>query len=388
MTSSDGKNLPQIDFLISRLRGVRSDLEAQTLIVDGLTSTVATLMTDLDTVETTVAGHQATLDDLTSDGNRGDIDVTGSGLTLTIGVGVVTYSKIQNVSGPNKVLGRVTAGAGVIEEIDVSAAARTVLDDATVAAMVDTLGGASSTGSGGLVRDTSPAIVTPTIASFINAGHSHGDASGGGTLNASAIAAGTMATARLGSGTASSASFLRGDQTWSTLPQTFPKFRYPVGFQAANLTAVTAFATGRTHVFYVGRAEKAYTTCQIRCRVTTAAVTITYCEVGVCKGSPTFATAPSGLTRVGWLDTSGSWNSTGQKTHTVALSNVAVGDHLWIAMSASATTMPVFRGSLADDLQSGWAARAPVRLSLMDGTETWTIFTATEVPPWCCIEID
>ena len=45
----------------------------------------------------------------------------------------------------------------------VTAAARTVLDDTTPAAMVDTLGGASSTGSGGLARATSPTLVTPLL---------------------------------------------------------------------------------------------------------------------------------------------------------------------------------------------------------------------------------
>lgn len=43
----------------------------------------------------------------------------------------------------------------------ITAAAATVLDDASVSAMVDTLGGASSTGSGGLVRANSPTLVTP-----------------------------------------------------------------------------------------------------------------------------------------------------------------------------------------------------------------------------------
>ncbi len=46
---------------------------------------------------------------------------------------------------------------------NITAAAKTVLDDATVATMVDTLGGASSTGTGGLVRKTSAALVTPDI---------------------------------------------------------------------------------------------------------------------------------------------------------------------------------------------------------------------------------
>lgn len=45
----------------------------------------------------------------------------------------------------------------------ITAAAATVLDDATVAAMVNTLGGASSTGTGGLVRAGSPALTTPDL---------------------------------------------------------------------------------------------------------------------------------------------------------------------------------------------------------------------------------
>jgi hypothetical protein len=50
----------------------------------------------------------------------------------------VTYAKIQNVSATDKVLGRVTAGAGVVEEI-------------------------ATTGSGNVVRATSPTLVTPTL---------------------------------------------------------------------------------------------------------------------------------------------------------------------------------------------------------------------------------
>src|SRR6185295_11362792 len=75
----------------------------------------------------------------------------------------------------------------------------------------------TSTGSTNVVLSNSPTIVTPTIASFTNATHTHADAAGGGTLNASAIAAGTVATARLGSGTANSGAYLAGDQTWKQL---------------------------------------------------------------------------------------------------------------------------------------------------------------------------
>ena len=62
--------------------------------------------------------------------------------TTQIDADAVTYAKIQNVSATDKLLGRSTAGAGDVEEIDCTAAARTVLDDATVAAMLATMGGA------------------------------------------------------------------------------------------------------------------------------------------------------------------------------------------------------------------------------------------------------
>ncbi|MEP7196071.1 MAG: hypothetical protein ABI851_06085 [Saprospiraceae bacterium] len=67
-------------------------------------------------------------------------DVTGTGIgsfATSIGIGAVTYSKIQNVSASNKVLGRTSAGAGVVEEI-------------------------ATTGSGSVVRSISPSLVTPT----------------------------------------------------------------------------------------------------------------------------------------------------------------------------------------------------------------------------------
>lgn len=60
----------------------------------------------------------------------------------------------------------VVSSSGSVWSFDsavITTAARTVLDDATVSAMLDTLGGASATGSGGVVRATSAALVTPNI---------------------------------------------------------------------------------------------------------------------------------------------------------------------------------------------------------------------------------
>ena len=48
-------------------------------------------------------------------------------------------------------------------ETALTSAARTVLDDTTVEAMVDTLGGATSSGTGGLVRITNASLITPTL---------------------------------------------------------------------------------------------------------------------------------------------------------------------------------------------------------------------------------
>lgn len=68
-----------------------------------------------------------------SDGDYGDIVVSSSGTVMNFDSAVVTT------------------------------AAKTVLDDTTVSAMLDTLGGTPATGTGAVVRATSPALVTPNI---------------------------------------------------------------------------------------------------------------------------------------------------------------------------------------------------------------------------------
>jgi len=52
----------------------------------------------------------------------------------------ITYAKIQNVSATDKLLGRSTAGAGVVEEIALTAAGRALLDDAAASDQRTTLG--------------------------------------------------------------------------------------------------------------------------------------------------------------------------------------------------------------------------------------------------------
>jgi len=55
-----------------------------------------------------------------TDGDKTDITVSGGGATWVIDPGVVSYSKLQNISASQRVLGRNTAAAGVTEEVTLS----------------------------------------------------------------------------------------------------------------------------------------------------------------------------------------------------------------------------------------------------------------------------
>ncbi len=73
-----------------------------------------------------------------TDGDKGDLTISGTGTVFTIDPDVVTYSKMQNVSATDKVLGRTSSGAGDVEEV-------------------------STTGNGNVVRATSPTVTSPVI---------------------------------------------------------------------------------------------------------------------------------------------------------------------------------------------------------------------------------
>jgi len=91
-----------------------------------------------------------------SDGDFGDITVSGGGTVMTIDADAVTFAKIQNIATA-KMLGRNTAGSGDIEEIDrVSSGERTAgtgtalrgFTPADIASMAGTHGGSGGSLAG------------------------------------------------------------------------------------------------------------------------------------------------------------------------------------------------------------------------------------------------
>jgi len=74
-----------------------------------------------------------------TDGDKGDITVSGGGAIWTIDAGVVTYSKIQSVSSADRVLGRTTT-PGAIQEIACTLAARNFLAQPDIGSERTTIG--------------------------------------------------------------------------------------------------------------------------------------------------------------------------------------------------------------------------------------------------------
>lgn len=131
----------------------------------------------------------------------------------------VTLAKMADLA-QDQFIGRTTASTGVPQTATITAAARTVLDDTTVGAMLDTLGGAAHTGTGGVVCATTPTLTSPVIAA------------GSGTAGSKmTVASGTVLTAEEAGaveydgdcfyvGLATSKRFVVGSEVWICLSST------------------------------------------------------------------------------------------------------------------------------------------------------------------------
>jgi len=130
-------------------------------------------------------------------------------LTVTRGQESITATSKNTAGKTYKMLAGLTAKDFNTDLSSLGVATATSINGSIIPSS-DTLVGRATTDT-----LTNKTLTAPTIADLTNATHTHQNAAGGGTLNASAIGAGTMATARLGSGTADATTFLRGDQTYA-----------------------------------------------------------------------------------------------------------------------------------------------------------------------------
>lgn len=145
------QNVSATDRLLGRVTSGAGDIEEVTCTAAGrallddaaasdqrTTLGLGTLATQNGTFSGTSSGTNTGDQTITLTGN-----VTGSGtgsFAATIANDAVTYAKMQNVSATDRLLGRVTSGAGDVEEITCTAAGRAILDDADAAAQRTTLG--------------------------------------------------------------------------------------------------------------------------------------------------------------------------------------------------------------------------------------------------------
>lgn len=151
------------------------------------------------------------------------------------------------------------------------------------------------------------------------------------------------------------------------------------GEQSADTNAPSTSNT--TYASYMGRADAAYTTINLRTEVNTAAATITWAEVGIGTASAITLNGAASITRRGYTDVSASFNSTGEKTVAVTVSGISIGDHLWALFGSEATTPYAVIASDIEYTSSGiLQSVAATRISTMASPTAFSSILTTGGP--------
>lgn len=173
-----------------------------------------------------------------------------------------------------------------------------------------------------------------------------------------------------------------------TIFQPFGTAPADIAFRTALLyTVQTAEVSQDCRALYLGRVGKVFNVATVAMRIITAAVTLDYAEVAICKGTPGVRTNQK-LTTLGYTDAISAFQTGGAQTLSVSFAGSVAGDHLWLAWVQKQTqgTFASFSPGTADYITSGMFQNLnPARPSTMLAETQFAMAPDTLAPAWLVV---